>query len=123
MGGELTQVTNVATLVGVGIGIVIALAWAVPKLAGLFKQNGDNHKRTSSGPDSCVHCREKVDHTLLTVREMRSEAQHRDENLAIIMGEVRDLLRDFLVEERLLRQTGHGMRVPGAHGAGGGSRL
>ncbi len=121
MGSELTEVTNVATLVGILVGLIAALTWAVPKLAAAFKGNGSGSsaKRSSGGPDPCVPCREKVDHTLLTVRDLRTELQHRDENLAVIVGQMRDALLKYLAQEEVLRQTGDGIPIPRAARGGG----
>jgi len=128
--GELSQVTNVSVLAAVAVGLVYFLILLAPKIRVLFsRSNGksdnpqDQARQKTLYPDMCVPCRQTVDRTHNAVRELRTELQHRDENLAAIMGEVRDLLRDYLAEQRILRQTGDGIRVPMASRGGGGSRI
>lgn len=126
--GELSQITNISVLAAVAVGLIYFLVLLAPKIRGLLvRANGksDNPPETAKQrtlyPDMCVPCRQTVHDTHSEVRELRKEAQHRDENVAMILGEVRDLLRDYLAEQRTLRQTGDGLRVPQHSRGGGGS--
>jgi hypothetical protein len=126
--GELSQVTNVSVLAAVAVGLVYFLILLAPKIRVLFsRSNGkpdnpqDSSKQRTLYPDMCVPCRQTVHDTHHEIRELRQESQHRDENLCVIVGEMRDALLKYLGQEEILRQTGHGMRVPPASRGGGGS--
>ncbi len=124
---ELSQVTNVSVLVGIIVGIVLGLVWVVPKVSGLFKPpNGKNGSGPpevktlrSIGPDPCQTCRTDVHDLLHVMQEHRTEERLAKERLAQsydhlsdVMGEVRDSIRDWLAEQRGMRQTGDGLRIP-----------
>ena len=125
---ELSQVTNVSVLVGIIVGIVLGLVWVVPKVSGLFKsppngKNGSGPQEVkalrSIGPDPCHTCRTEVHDLLHVMNEHRTEERLAKERLAQsydhlsdVMGEVRDSIRDWLAEQRGMRQTGDGLRIP-----------
>lgn len=137
---ELTQVTNVGVVLGIVVGIVVGLTWAVPRLAGIFKStNGTNGKPSlsdekhrgvrhaaSTGPDPCADCRTEVHDVLRNLEEHRSEEKESKERILRAHDRLTDVLqrldqtiREFVVEQRTLRQTGDGIRVPRIGRSGG----
>lgn len=119
---ELSAAANVSVVVGVLIGLILGLAWSIPKLAKMFRGSDDRPKRTSDRPghadDKCEDCRDEVHDLCLKFAEHRREEQESKGQLSRVLGEVRDLLREYLIEQRALRQTGDGMRIPRAGGGG-----
>lgn len=129
---ELGQFTNVSVLVGIVVGIVAGLVWAVPKLAGIFKSTNGNGSRSSSdekhhavrraasiGPDPCVDCRTEVHDCLNSLEEHRNEErQSKDrllsayEHLSDVLQRLDQTMREFIVEQRAIRNTGEGIRIP-----------
>jgi len=131
---ELGQFTNVSVILGIVVGIVVGLVWAVPKLAGALKGNGTNGKSldgassdekhrvrhaASIGPDPCIDCRTEVHDILHAVGEHRSEERQSKERLSAAYDHLSDVLqhldqtmREFIVEQRAIRVTGEGMRIP-----------
>ncbi|MBN1774495.1 MAG: hypothetical protein JXB32_24760 [Deltaproteobacteria bacterium] len=123
---ELSAAANVSVVVGVLIGLILGLAWSVPKLSRMF-HNGKSearHRRTSDAPsarllsDDCEDCRSEVHELCIKFAEHRREEQEAKGQLSRVLGEVRDLLREYLIEQRALRQTGDGIRIPRAGGGG-----
>lgn len=119
---ELSAAANVSVVVGVLIGLILGLAWSIPKLAKMFRGSEEHSKRTSERPrqadDACEDCRGEVHELCLKFSEHRREEQEAKSQLSRVLGEVRDLLRDYLIEQRALRQTGDGIRIPRIGGGG-----
>lgn len=119
---ELSAAANVSVVVGVLIGLILGLAWSVPKLAKMFRGSEDRSKRPSDRPrpadDNCEDCRGEVHDLCLKFAEHRAEEKEAKSQLSRVLGEVRDLLRDYLTEQRALRQTGDGIRIPRIGGGG-----
>ncbi len=132
---ELGQFTNVSVILGIVAGIVVGLTWAVPKLASALKgtngksSNGRTHPvveektharhMASIGPDPCTDCRTEVHDILHAVNEHRNEERQSKERLSMAYDHLSDVLqhldqtmREFIVEQRAIRVTGEGMRIP-----------
>jgi hypothetical protein len=54
----------------------------------------------------------------LKFAEHRTEEKEAKSQLSRVLAEVRDLLREYLIEQRALRQTGDGIRIPRIGGGG-----